>query len=288
MIKLVCGDCQQENEPERIYCRNCGTRLDRSALSQKKIAEEDSAAAHKRVKSMFDPNRDRLRLMFFMISKLILAACFAAALIQIARPPDVPPRTKTVMLGSQITLDLENAVLYRRQPQLRFSEEQVNAFLIYALKTKQKDLDKPILTFERVIAQFSEDVCRITAQRSIYGDSRFSIYTTASYAVAIQDAKLVAKSKGGNLGRLPIHPALMEYADVIFNDVWKALDRERKNVSKLSAIDFEDKAVTLTTGAATGTAAQAVPAPSTPIPPPAAPAEASPFAAPAASPAGTP
>ena len=30
VTKLVCPDCRHENEPERIYCHNCGARLDRS------------------------------------------------------------------------------------------------------------------------------------------------------------------------------------------------------------------------------------------------------------------
>ena len=34
MIKLVCPECQRQNEPERIYCHDCGARLDRSALAK--------------------------------------------------------------------------------------------------------------------------------------------------------------------------------------------------------------------------------------------------------------
>src|SRR6516225_2034765 len=32
-IQLTCPDCQRENEAERIYCHDCGARLDRSALA---------------------------------------------------------------------------------------------------------------------------------------------------------------------------------------------------------------------------------------------------------------
>ena len=31
--KLTCGQCGYENEPERVYCHNCGTKLDRSVSS---------------------------------------------------------------------------------------------------------------------------------------------------------------------------------------------------------------------------------------------------------------
>ena len=281
MIKLICQDCRQENETERIYCRNCGTRLDRSALAKVKSTQEDSKEAHKRVRNMFDPNRARFRLMFFKVSKLILGACAAAAVIQLISPPDVPPRTKTEMLASQITFDLENAALYHRPAQLRYTEEQVNGFLGYSLKSKQSALNKPLLTFERAVAQFGEGFCRITAQRSLMGNATLSVYTGASYAVAVKDGKIVASSKGGRIGRLPVPGVLMKHADIILSDVWKALERERKSVQKLGGIAFHDREVVLT--AATGTAASAAvqqPAPAADAPPATPP--------PASSPASTP
>jgi hypothetical protein len=51
---------------------------------------------------------------------------------------------------------------------------------------------------------------------------------------------------GGWIGRLPIHPAIMTYADVIFADVWSALDRERRLLSKMGSVTFHDGSVTIT------------------------------------------
>jgi len=40
MTKIVCGECRHENEAERIYCHNCGERLDRSmAAAQKPMVD---------------------------------------------------------------------------------------------------------------------------------------------------------------------------------------------------------------------------------------------------------
>jgi predicted amidophosphoribosyltransferase len=52
--KLFCPECRRENEPERIYCHDCGTRLDRSAAARSK--KEPIQDTHKRVKRMFDPH----------------------------------------------------------------------------------------------------------------------------------------------------------------------------------------------------------------------------------------
>ena len=39
MTKLVCTDCQHENELERIYCHNCGARLDRTKIIKEKVEQ---------------------------------------------------------------------------------------------------------------------------------------------------------------------------------------------------------------------------------------------------------
>ena len=41
MTKLICPECQHENEPERMYCHSCGARLDRSKLAPTTAAVDD-------------------------------------------------------------------------------------------------------------------------------------------------------------------------------------------------------------------------------------------------------
>ena len=242
MITLVCPECRRENEPERIYCHECGARLDRTALAKVAPKTEDVKETQRRLKMMLDPQRAKMRLMFFRISKLILGAFATAALIQMVLPPDVPPRPKSGEFPPQINLDLENAALNHNVAPLQYTEAQVNAYLLSALKSKQAALNK-VLTFERAIVKFDENICRITAERSLFG---FSIFTATSSRVTLQDGKLTATNNGGSIGRLPIHPLLMKYADPLFADLWGALDRERKSVAKMAAIEFRPQAVVLT------------------------------------------
>jgi hypothetical protein len=54
MTKLVCAECRHENEAERIYCHNCGERLDRSAVSAQKKAQ-DPQEVHRRLQKMLGP-----------------------------------------------------------------------------------------------------------------------------------------------------------------------------------------------------------------------------------------
>jgi hypothetical protein len=242
MIKLICPECRRENEAERIYCHDCGARLDRTALAKAPQKGEDVKETQRRLKSMLDPRRAKMRLMFFKVSKLILAAAALAAVVQMILPPDVPARGKTGDFPPQINLDLENAAMNHGAAPMQYTEAQVNAYLGSALKSKQAALSK-LLLFERAIVTFDECVCRITAERSLFG---FSVFTTTSAKVMLQNGTLTASNNGGSIGRLPIHPLLMKNADLLFGDLWAALDRERKSVAKMSAIEFHPQAVVLT------------------------------------------
>lgn len=243
MIKLVCPECQHDNEPERIYCHSCGARLDRSAVASRVSPKEGLKETQRRVRNLFDPRGLKARLLIFRFGRLILGAMVLAAVVQMILPPDLPVPPKGLTGMSQIGLDLENAITYHRPEQLQYTEDQVNNHLRYAVKNKQTALDKPYLEFRRAVVEFGEGVCTITAERSVSG---YSIYTSASYAVRVGEGKPVVSSRGGKIGRLQIHPAIMQFGDIIFSDLWSALDREHKLVSKMGAIEFHSKAVVLT------------------------------------------
>jgi hypothetical protein len=242
MIKLLCPECRRENEAERIYCHDCGARLDRTALAKVAPKGEDAKETRRRLLTMLDPQRAKMRLLFFKTSKMILGALVTAAIIQMVLPPDVPARPKTGDFPPQINLDLENAALNHNPTPLQYTETQVNAYLGSALKSKQAALST-LLQFERAIVKFDENVCQVTAERSLFG---FSVFTTTSSKVTLQNGTLTATNNGGHLGRLPIHPLLMKYADPLFADLWTALERERKAVSKMAAIEFRPQTVVLT------------------------------------------
>jgi len=241
MIKLICPECRRENEAERIYCHDCGARLDRTALAKEPPKGEDVKETQRRLKNLLDPHGVKMRLMFFKVSKLILGALVAAAIVQMILPPDMPAAPKTGEFPPQINLDLENAAMNHGQAPLQYTEAQVNAYLGNALKSKKAALSS-LMQFERGVVAFDETVCRITAERSLFG---FSFFTMTSTKVTLQDGKVIASNNGGRIGRLPIHPLIMKYADPLFADLWTALDRERKSVAKMNAIEFHPQAVVL-------------------------------------------
>lgn len=241
MIKLVCPECQRQNEPERIYCHDCGARLDRSALAKVAPKGEDPKETHRRLHKLFDPGRIKMRLLFFKISKLVLGAAALAALIQMLQPPrELPERVKNIEL-QQINLDLENAITNRSAAPLQYTEAQVNDYLVNVVKNKRAALSK-VLEFERAFVKLEEGVCQITAERSLLG---FSVYHALSNKVAFQNGALAISPNGGSIGRMPIHPLIMKYGDILFTDLWAVLDRDKKSVSKMATIEFHPKTVIL-------------------------------------------
>jgi hypothetical protein len=237
MTKVVCGECRHENEAERIYCHNCGERLDRSAAAAQKPMV-DPTETHRRLQKMLGPP-SRVRHNFFAVSKLVLAAVAAAALVEMALPPEVPAPTK--ILSPQIDLDLENAHL--RPSPLEYSQDQINAYLTYRLISKKAALTYPFLTFVRATASFREGACTIAMERSLFG---YSIFSRTSHRVETNAGKIAATNVGGWIGRLPIHPVIMQFGDIIFADLWSALDRERKLIGKMGAVNFHEGSVTIT------------------------------------------
>lgn len=240
MIKLVCPECRRENEPERIYCHDCGARLDRSALAKAPPKEEDPAATHKRVKALFEARGLKARTRFFQISKLVLSALTTAAVIQMIRPADVPEAPKAEMMPRQISLDLESAAMDPRSPALSYTQPEVNAYLAYTLKSKRAALSK-VLQFERAVADLEEGYFDVTVERSLLG---FSLFTTGSFTANLQTGTLMIAARGGRLGRLPVHPALMKLSSpYLFGDLVTVFDRERKTITKLGAVELHPQSV---------------------------------------------
>ena len=174
MSQLVCPECRHPNELERVYCHNCGAKLNRADMPTSipgKTDDAETVATRERLRRMMDQRGAKARRLIFNLTKLVVGACVAATLIQMFLAPDLPPPAgKELELGPQIGLDLEHAVMQHRGAQLAYQQGQVNNYLANLFKRKKAStLDKPLLEFRRGVAQFDEGVVRMTVQRSILG-----------------------------------------------------------------------------------------------------------------------
>ena len=242
-MKLVCPECRRENEPERIYCHDCGARLDRSALAKEKPKEEDPKDTQRRLNSILNPPGAKLRYQLLQGTKLIVGAIVVASLVQMFRVPDLPePSKEANELPRQINLELEDATMVPAGgPSLRYTQAQVNDYLVYKLKSKQKNLSS-YLSFNRAVARFEEGRAYATVERSLLG---YSIFTTIGFVPGIENEHVTARIVSGRIGRLPVHPAIMQVAGFLFSDVAAVLDRDRRSIAKLGTVEVHPEAISL-------------------------------------------
>jgi len=245
MTKLVCPDCRHENEPERIYCHDCGARLERSALSNEKAPDENAAArSRKHLQKMFQPGRGRGKRAAINLGKVVLGGFCLAAVIQMILPPDLPPEPKKFAFAPMINMDLVSALSSHAPAQLSYNEEQVNAYLAATVRRSNSPAREGFFPLRSIVAKFEEGICGINIERQILG---LPIYSGSAYRVSIENGKITSASVSGYIGRMPIHPALMRGTEPVFGKAWETLARERNEVAKLAAIEFHPKTVLLVT-----------------------------------------
>ncbi len=243
MTQLVCPDCQHQNEVERIYCHNCGARLDRTGVNKEKIAEGQSEEeARKHLKKMFNPSRGKGKQLATQTGKMLLGALCAALLIVMLLSPDLPPAPKNYDFAPLINMDLVSALSSHRTAPLIYSEDQVNSYLASIVRRKDSPAQQGFAPLRRIFVQFREGECAVHSERRLFG---LSIFCGSTYQVSIEQEKIKANNRGGYIGRLPIHPALMKYADVTLQKAWDSLARERNSVARLAGLEFHPQSVAL-------------------------------------------
>jgi hypothetical protein len=237
---LTCKQCNYANEPERVYCHNCGAKLDRSLLPKEpaKDTEEKARKNRKRVSKLVNPARGFFLNWHHSLLNSVASAVSVAALIQMARPPAGVPRkfTKEDLINApQLIEQIEDAQMSATSQAYQLTEQMINLYLASAVKTKS-DTSDDYFKFDRAFVALGKDVIKITAEESAFG---YPIYAGASYKLSIAGGKLVATNVGGNLGRLPVHPMIMEYSGFAFQQLWDALQREKSLLDKMQSVTVQ-------------------------------------------------
>ena len=243
MTNLICPDCQHENETARIYCHSCGARLDRSKLASTPAALGDpDVATQQHLKKIFQGGQGNLKRAALRLAKVMLGALCLAALIVMALPPDLPPASKNYTFAPMINMDMVSATSSHQGASLVYDEEQVNSYIASNLRRKDSPASQGYVPLKRILVRFEEGLCRIDTESELFG---YSIYGGSTYRVKIENGKILSTSTSGYIGRMPIHPAIMKYANILMQKAWDSLARERSSIAKLSSIEFHPQSVTL-------------------------------------------
>jgi len=234
---IACKDCGHVNEAQRIYCHNCGTKLDRShVIEQEKSREEPAAKKQRRVRKMMNPGSGGILPVLKTGLKVIGYAALTAAIIQIARPPEeVPEMPDGAVETPPLGILLEELTMASGGRQVAFSEADVNRYLKGTVRPSSKE---GVAVFQRAFVNMKEGLLRITSQTAIQG---YPLYAGASYRLKIEDGDLSAIPAGIHLGRLDIPEIAAKHTgpvlDVLLKSLWDSLKREKSSMGKIGSVE---------------------------------------------------
>ena len=243
-ITLPCKQCGYVNEPERVYCHNCGSKLDRSILPKEdQVDRETPDKARARIRKMTNPDKNRVMREVKTLLRTIFWAVCAALIIQIVRAPDTVPVPQQNVLPRLISSDLMDAVESQQPRSVTFTDADVNAYLKSSIRdAKEPGWASAIIDFKRIFVAFTPGVCHICMERNLWG---LTLYAGTDYKLEVVNGVFTPTNVGGSFGRLPVHPLLMKYAGQIFSGLWTALHREHQQMQQMQFIRIDKGSITM-------------------------------------------
>jgi len=244
--KIVCKECGYENEAERVYCHNCGVKLDRvllpAAAEKAKPSDRRRSETIRRVRKV---QGGEGKGFFFPLIRAIAFGFLAACIIQAIRvPDDLPPVSDGSVESPFIQFDLDDSLMAPGPRKLIYSEAQVNAYLKATLKAKHgKKAGSGQVRFERSYVKLSKaegGTVDFGIEHSVFG---YPLHVSQQYGTAPVDGKVSAELVGGGMGRLRLHSTLAHGYDWLFGKFWKQLDRELQLFKKMKSITIGDGGV---------------------------------------------
>jgi hypothetical protein len=249
---LTCPACGFANEPERVYCHNCGGKLDRSLLPvvEGEKSKESADAARRRIKRMTNPaGFSPLQTVKSLFSVLFWAALIAG-LFLISQKPDGVPEEKKELPAQSVREVLMDALQAPTPRTVTFSEDDINAALKQSVKRAATGAGSlPGVEFQRAYATLTPGLIHIGTQQAVWG---YPVFSGVDYKLMIIDGKFTPILLGGNLGRLPIRVEAMKYLDVAFQKLWAALQREHEQMARMQSVTIGKGQIVFVTKGASG------------------------------------
>lgn len=245
-VTLTCKECGFVNEAERVYCHNCGAKLDRSLLPKEEDLKkrEKPGQARRRIQRMANPGSGVVKREIAAFAKAVGYAAVVAALILAAREPEGVPPKKGELSMRLVSSELMEASQSPQPRAMAFTESEVNSYLKQAIKSKKGSGMVPGIEYERSFVAFEPQTVRIFSEQSLWG---MPFYSNVLYKLEMQGGKFTPTLLGGGFGRLAVHPLIMQYGDYIFRKLWVALKREHGYMQQMRDVRVDKDRIVLTT-----------------------------------------
>jgi len=243
---LVCKACGYANESQRVYCHNCGIKLNRDILSPP--PQEQQAAAEKKhleVKKIMSPQRGNFGKTLKKLCKTLALAAVVGLLIDAALPPEggiLPGKGAEATEPLPLDSILENLVVAPAGKRIALREADINAYL-----RRERFNQLPSWLTDAVpltaLVHFEDNVATFTLLGNAGG---WPLCVTLSGHLKIdKTAGLVATCTGGSIGRIQIPAELAVYAGSAIPLLLDSMKHERELLGQLGSIEIGKQQVVL-------------------------------------------
>jgi DNA-directed RNA polymerase subunit RPC12/RpoP len=237
-LTLKCASCGHENEPERVYCHNCGSKLDRS-LIPKTVAEKNETPeqAQARVKKMMNPSRGGAGYNHVKIGvQVVIFAVIVAAVFLIWQKPDDVPEAKNDGVLQRSPGDLWDTMMgLQTANSLPVTEADMNLYLKGVIKANEGGTG---IKFVRSVVNLKPGLVTVFVERDVWG---LKMYSSATYKPVVRGGKVAVDIIDTRIGRLGIHPgAPAAISNWAVSGISNAFEKEIKQSDRLSEIRVEE------------------------------------------------
>jgi hypothetical protein len=239
-ITIKCSECGHQNEPERVYCHNCGTKLDRSLLPkpEEKKNYETPEQTRRRMKKMMDVRGSWVKRDFKALVKTLIFAAVVAALLLYWLPPESVPAGKDEP-GDYALRDSWNAQMESPQAtRLEYKEEDVNRYL------KTLKAGESFVQFKGAYVKFSPGVATFMVKREMWG---LAMWSSVDYRPAMKSGKLAPQVVGVRYGRLGVDPAATFAHELGVGAVLKTLEKDFGKFDRIQKVEVQEGKLTIET-----------------------------------------
>ncbi len=207
MSAIKCGQCGHENDLTRVFCQNCGTRLERPEPTPEGPSITP-VPIKRQTKARGPSGMAMLGQAFKGVAYLVFLGALLAVLIQVGRRPDGLPEESPVNEASATAL-FESVRAFASSPfrrTLDLKQEQINNYLASRLSADDSAGAPPGAQFARAFVVLDDGTFRFFVERRYLG---FPVYFQVECEpVAGPEGATVVVRKGA-IGRLSLPSFLL-------------------------------------------------------------------------------
>lgn len=248
MNAISCQQCGHNNDYTRVFCQECGARLERPANAPPSPSAPPLAAGPQR--HLAKPRSPGLSIgkLLSSLIRIVVFAALLAVVIQVLRAPvNIPAAGEPAGPQADVLKRLVESASQSSVPiSIGASQDAVNGLLASSVKITSVESSSVLKAeFQRIFIVFIPGTLEVGMEQKLFGHS---IYIMLDLVPEKSGGTWGARATGAQIGRLPIHPLLAPFIQRLFSPLAGALQPEIARLSNLDSIEIRQGSAILKWG----------------------------------------